>query len=399
MEWLAIIISLFNPKAKAFVKGRKQTLSYLENEVADKQQKLAWVHASSVGEYEQGRPVMEALKAKYPDINILVSFYSPSGYEAVKTDEIVDYTCYLPLDSKYNASKFIQLIQPTLALFIKYEFWHYYLKELSAKNVPTFSVSAIFRKEQAFFKWYGQFFKNMLGNFNYFFVQDESSKHLLNTIGIESTITGDTRLDRVLAIRDSPASFPDIEQFVADKPVFIIGSMRKEDLKLVIQFIKQTPDYQFIIAPHEITEEMMVPLENHFSTIRYSANTTGANNHQVLIIDTIGMLSKIYRYGDYAYVGGGFSDGIHNILEPAVYQLPVFFGNKDYKRFKEAIDLTKLGVAFSVGSANELIEIHRAIATDTGLQADIQSKISTYLDQNRGASKRIVSQLSKFIKL
>lgn len=397
MEIMAWIISPFKPKVKAFVKGRRDALTYLANSLSTNQSKLLWVHASSVGEYEQGRPLMDLFKEQYPDYKILVSFYSPSGYEAVQIDKVVDYKCYLPLDTRSNAKKFIELAKPNLALFIKYEFWHFYLDELSKSRVPLYSVSSIFRASQPFFKWYGSFFRNMLKKFDYFFVQDHPSEELLKSIGLESTVSGDTRIDRVLAIRNASVSLPQIEAFSNEGPTFIIGSMRKEDLDFVIDFIRLTPDTKFIVAPHEITEEMMTPLENEFDCARYTRLTEETFLGKVLLLDTIGILSKVYRFGQFAYVGGGFSDGIHNILEPAVYRLPVFFGNLDYTRFKEAMDLTSLGVAFAVGSANEMAEVHQDIINNPARTRQIEDGIDSYLKVNKGASEKIMAYLNQYI--
>lgn len=396
MNWLAWIISPFKPKARAFVRGRRQALASLNEQLSANREKLLWVHASSIGEYEQGRPVMERFKEQYPDFKILVSFYSPSGYEAVSTNEIVDYTCYLPHDSRRNARRFLDIAKPRLAFFIKYEFWHFYLDELSKRNIPVYSISAIFRQSQVFFKWYGGFFRNMLLQFNQFFVQDETSQQLLKSLDIDSIITGDTRLDRVIEIRDTEVSLPILEKFSADQAVFIVGSMRKEDFNLITEFIRRTRDYKFIIAPHEITEEMMTPLEEQFDCARYTQQGIESFTGQVLILDTMGILSKVYRYGEFAYVGGGFSDGLHNILEPAVYKLPVFFGNMEYTRFKEALDLTTLGTAFAIGTADEMVEIHEGIVNNADRKEQIEEGLTGYLNQNKGASDKIIAHLPNF---
>jgi len=396
IELFASLAGIFNHKAKVFTQGRKDWQNKLTRQLGNGTSPLLWVHASSVGEYEQGRPVIERFKAINPDFRVLVSFYSPSGYEAVKPDRIIDYTCYLPFDSSSNAVNFIALVKPELALFIKYEFWHFYLDELVKQKIPTFSVSSIFRPQQAFFKWYGSFFRKMLENIDYFFVQDEASQKLLKSISIDSMITGDTRLDRVLSIRDTDVSFPIIDEFVKENPVFIIGSMRKEDIDLVLEFIEQTPAYKFIVAPHEITEEMMRPLEAKFNCSRYSKNGNKSDDSRVLIIDSIGILSKIYRYAHFAYIGGGLSDGIHNILEPAVYRIPVFFGNKDYGRFKEAIDLKAIGAAFPVASASEMINIHQELKKDPNKLIGIKQQIEAYIDLNKGASEKINEYLNNF---
>jgi len=397
-ELLAHIAAIFNPKAREFVRGRKQVWKILGKQLQNSTAPLLWVHCSSVGEYEQGRPVMESFKKHYPGYKILVTFYSPSGYEAVETDEIVNYKSYLPFDSRSNARKLIALIQPKTAFFVKYEFWYFYLTELKSKKIPVFSISSIFRSEQLFFKWYGGFYRKLLENFDYFFVQDKASNLLLEKLGLPNMVTGDTRLDRVLSIRQQKKPMNEIEAFTTNNEVMIIGSLRKEDLDIIIEFVNHHADIKFIIAPHEITEGMIQPLEKGIeSTIRYSTSINSTIQQQVLIIDNIGMLSQLYRYANYAYVGGGFSDGLHNILEPAVFEIPIFFGNKDYQRFKEAIDLIDLGVAFPIGSTNEFDTVFNHLISDTKQQTDIKNNLSSYLEENKGASEKIINHITEVL--
>jgi 3-deoxy-D-manno-octulosonic-acid transferase len=397
-ELIIRVAALFNPKAKAFINGRKQVWQSLDKQLENNTGPVIWIHCSSVGEYEQGRPLMEAIKMKFPTNKILVSFYSPSGYQTVEPDEIVDVKIYLPFDSRKNARRLIDKIKPNLALFIKYEFWHFYLTELKAKNIPTFSISSIFRPEQVYFKWYGEFYRNILKNFSFFFVQDQTSYHMLQKLNIPCTVTGDTRLDRVIAIREQRKLMPEIAAFIDGNESMIVGSMRKEDIDIIIDFVKRHPDLKFIIAPHEIKETMMQPLENELSsTVRHSNLSGSTQNDQVLIIDNIGMLSQLYRYANYAYIGGGFSDGLHNILEPAVYEIPVFFGNKDYQRFKEAIDLIDLGSAFPVGSIHEFETVFNHLQHDPEQQSAIASSLRHYLESNQGAADKILDHLSKYL--
>jgi len=398
IELLTHLAAMFNPKAKEFIKGRKQVLASLSSQLEHNSSPILWVHCSSVGEYEQGRPVMEVFKKRHPNFKILVTFYSPSGYHAVETDRIVDYKIYLPFDSRNNARNLIDIAAPKLALFIKYEFWHYYLNELKKKQIPVFSVSSIFRPSQPFFKWYGDFNRKILANFSYFFVQDKTSQELLKSISLSSTVTGDTRLDRVLKIKEQNKLLPEIAAFADNNNLLVVGSMRKEDIDIVIEFIEKHPELKFIIAPHEIEESMMKPLErSRFSAIRHSKLTAANTDQQVLIIDNIGMLSQLYRFANYAYIGGGFSDGLHNILEAAVYEIPVFFGNKDYQRFKEAIDLIDLGAAFPIGSYAEFGAVYKDLDSDKERKVEIKSILATYLAENKGASEKIIAHLEEFI--
>ena len=393
-----ILVSPFKPKARALIKGRQKTLPYLEKTLTEATGPLLWVHASSIGEYEQGRPVIEKFKKQYPHYKVLVSFYSPSGYEAMQTDEVVNYKCYLPLDTRKNARKFLALVRPDVVMFVKYEFWHFYLDEVYKNDIPLFGISTIFRQSQVFFKGYGKFFRKMLKKFSFFYVQDDASQQLLHSLNINSLVTGDTRLDRVLALRDEEVSFPEIKEFCQDQRVFIIGSLRREDLELCKAFIRLNTTTKFIIAPHEINEEMMRPLEEEFTCSRYTQLDGKQVEGQILIIDTVGILAKIYRYGQFAYVGGGLSDGLHNILEPAVYELPVFFGNREYTRFKEALDLIGLGTAFAIGSAGEMNRHYHEISEDPEQHEQIVQRIKAYLELNKGASERIIDHLQGYLK-
>lgn len=392
-----LLISLaawVNPKASLFINGRKAVWKSLNEQLTDNKLPIMWVHCSSVGEYEQGRPVMEAYKKVYPETRILVTFYSPSGFEAVQTDIVVDFKSFLPFDTRKNAKNFINLVKPELAIFVKYEFWYHYLDELNKNTIPVYSVSSIFRPTQLFFKPYGRFYRKMLNSFTFFFVQDNRSSELLASLNLPNMVTGDTRLDRVLEIRNSNKTFPIVESFINGSDVMVIGSMRREDIEIVIDIVLQYSELKFIIAPHEITESMIRPLEDKLdSTIRFSQADRSLVTEQVLIIDNIGMLSTIYRYANYTYVGGGFSDGIHNILEPAVFEIPVFFGNRDYKRFKEAIDLQEAGAAFPIGSISEFQKEFNRIRSDKALLISIKDSISQYLEINKGASGKIIKKI------
>ena len=398
MELLARIVAINNPKVRAFVKGRRSAFSILSEQLNNNTEPIIWVHCSSIGEFEQGRPVIEAFKKIHPEYKVLVSFYSPSGYNAVQKDSVIDFKTYLPVDSRANAEAIIRLANPKLAIFVKYEFWHYYIQALKENKIPVFSVSAIFRKEQIYFRWYGGFFRKILKNINAFFVQDELSAQLLNSLALPSEITGDTRVDRVIQIKESAVELPAIEEFTKGYTAIVIGSMRKEDIPLITGLIAAYPNYKFIVAPHEIIEEMMTPLEGKFNCIRHSQLTSENSMAQVLLIDNIGMLSRLYRYAQFAYVGGGFSDGLHNILEPAVYEIPVLFGNKEYNRFKEAHDLIGIKAGFAIGNLDEVVSILNNFIEDDDALIQTRNALKDYLYLNRGASEKIINVIDRFVQ-
>ena len=335
---------------------------------------------------------MKGVKKLFPNKRILVTFFSPSGFEAIKTDGVVDFKYYLPLDYPKNAKKFIELVNPEEVFFVKYEFWYNYLEILHTLKIPTYSVSSIFRPNQPFFKWYGKLHRKMLSYFDGFFVQDRSSQQLLAAIGIEADITGDTRFDRVIAIKEASFNSEILEKFAANAAVIVIGSMRNEDVKLITSFILSHEHLKFILAPHEISyHEIENLLNNLNNVVRYSTFSDNDVDRQVLIIDNIGMLSKLYRYGQYAYIGGGFSDGIHNILEPAVYEIPVFFGNQQFDKFKEAIELIDIGAAFPVGGVGEMSRVFADLYDDSSRYQTIKSSLHHYVYENKGAAAKILS--------
>ncbi len=384
----------FSGKVKLFCQGRKQLTPTIKQNLKENKAPLFWVHCASVGEFEQGLPVIELLKKKHPTWKVVITFFSPSGYEAVN-HSLIDFKYYLPYDTARNAAQFIDLVQPEFALFIKYEYWHHFLKVLNARQVPTYSVSSIFRPSQAFFKWYGGWNRKMLSQFTYFMVQDQTSINLLHSIGLKNaTLTGDTRFDRVLELKKEPLNFPEIEHFIEDRPVFLIGSLRAEDNEVIFSFINTNPTYAFIIAPHDITEKHIAEIEASVSsTVRHS-NLLENSKKKVLIIDSIGKLSRLYRVANLAYVGGGFSDGIHNILEPAVYHIPIFFGNKQYKKYKEAVDLVNQNVAFPVKDEIELGALVKAIDNPEKL-AIIKASLKQYVKSNKGAALKVVSIINE----
>jgi len=366
----------------------------IKTDLAGNKNDLFWVHCSSVGEFEQGLPVIELIKKQNPTWKVVVTFFSPSGYEAINNSSI-DYKFYLPIDTISNASQFIELIKPKVALFIKYEFWYHFLKALNQQHIDIYSVSSIFRPTQTFFKWWGGWNRKMLQQFTYFMVQDQPSLDLLKTIGLTNTeTTGDTRFDRVLKIKNDALRFPEIENFISENKVFIIGSLRPEDDETIFSFVNSNSAYKFIIAPHEITEKHISKIENEIeSTIRHSQLSINTD-YRVLIIDSIGKLSRLYRLGDFAYVGGGFSDGIHNILEPAVYNIPIFFGNRYFKKYKEATDLVKLKAAFPVSNANDLAKKLKTLEDPTQYSV-VCNQIEKYVNSNIGASEKVVNIINQ----
>jgi 3-deoxy-D-manno-octulosonic-acid transferase len=339
-------IALFNKKIKLFFDGRKETFSKLS--VFKKEDKVIWFHAASLGEFEQARPIIEELKNKYKQYKILVTFFSPSGYEIRKDYNLADVVCYLPLDSKSNAKKFIEQVNPTLAVFIKYEFWPNFLNQLKRKEIPTILVSGILRENQVFFKFYGGFMKKSLEAFHHFFVQNNKSKDLLESINFKNvTIAGDTRFDRVSKILEQDNSLDFINQFKDNHYTIVAGSTWQEDEELLVNYINNhsSENEKFIIAPHNIKQESIFEMQKSIKkkTVLFSAKADeNLAVYQVFIIDTIGILTKIYAAANVAYVGGGLKTGLHNILEPSTFGIPVVIGNK-YDKFKEPVDLLKIG--------------------------------------------------------
>ncbi len=350
---LALCVSLFNKKAKAWVDGRRQ------QQINPAIQSI-WFHFASLGEFEQGRPVLEAVRQHYPAHQIVITFFSPSGYQIRKNTPLADDVYYLPIDTPGNARDFINTIKPAAAMFTKYEYWYHYFNELNKQQIPLYVISAIFRPQQAFFKWYGGLHREMLSKVTCFFVQDAASVQLLQGLGIQKVLlSGDTRFDRVWANAAQPKALPVIEEFKAASPLFVAGSTWPADEDLLAAVVMRYPDWKFIFAPHEIGEDKINKLLQVLppgKAIRYSQinnNNNPISNFQCLVIDNIGMLSSLYQYADIAFIGGGFGVGIHNTLEAAAFGLPVIFG-PNYTRFKEAIDLISLRAGFSISTQAEL---------------------------------------------
>lgn len=394
------LISIFNYKAKLFTKGRKDILKKIQETVNPNDHPI-WFHFASLGEFEQGRPVLEELKATTPSQKIVVTFFSPSGYEIRKNYPLAS-VFYLPLDTAANAKKFIKLVNPKMAIFTKYEFWYHYFNALNAQQIPLYLISGIFRPNQVFFKWYGSFYRNILNAITYFFVQNEESVNLLKGIGIERVkLSGDTRFDRVYAHAKNPKKVATIADFSSNSPVFIAGSTWLEDEKLLVDLVNTSPEWKFIIAPHEIDSQHIESIQKLFGskatlfsqaeTMKQSLESTidPSSTAQVLIIDNIGMLSSLYQYAKIAYIGGGFGAGIHNTLEAAAFGLPIIFGPK-YDKFQEAKDLIEIGSAKSIENSAELLTAFTYFNTNeiAGIEA------SKYVEKKKGATNMILEVLT-----
>ncbi|MQY78989.1 MAG: 3-deoxy-D-manno-octulosonic acid transferase [Bacteroidetes bacterium] len=390
------IASIFNDKARLWLKGRENLFANILKQV-NPQEKIAWFHCASLGEFEQGRPVIEAFRKQNPECKILLTFFSPSGYEIRKNYNGADYIFYLPMDSKRNAEKFIEFINPSVVVFIKYEFWYHYIQTLNNKNIPVYLISANFRSTQIFFKRYGGFFRNLLKFFTYIFVQTSSSKDLLSTIGLNNiSVAGDTRFDRVYSIVKQANRLPVVEKFKQNKTTIIVGSSWKEDEEILIPCLNQTfHDVKWIIAPHEIHEENLSRIIRNINKriVRYSEmSRENASDFDVLLIDNIGMLSSLYYYGDIAYIGGGFGKGIHNILEAATFGIPVIFG-PNFKKFHEAVELINQEGAFSIRSFEELMNTLDTLLQNQEL-LDTAGKIAKkFIENSLGATNIIVEKL------
>jgi 3-deoxy-D-manno-octulosonic-acid transferase len=376
------------------VKGRKGLFEKLEAAFA-RHEKVIWIHCASLGEFEQGRPLLEKFKSQHSNYKVLLTFFSPSGYEIRKNYEGADWVFYLPMDGKRNATRFLKIVKPSLVIFIKYEFWYYYLTQTKKQNIPLLLVSAIFREDMHFFKWYGGFARKMLGCFSHFFVQNEESKKHLEGIGLKNTdVTGDTRCDRVIKIAEKAESIPIIEQFTGNNKIIVAGSTWPEDEVILQKALSaiNDPSLKLIIAPHEINEKHLSDIEKLFpGSVRFSHLTAnGSQFPPCLIIDNIGLLSRLYKYGYITYVGGGFNkSGIHNILEAAVYGKPVLFGPY-YHKFKEAVDLVKMGGSFCISNTNNTIAIFQQLLNNEDEYLKSSESSLRYVYANKGATEKIL---------
>ncbi|MEP7165738.1 MAG: glycosyltransferase N-terminal domain-containing protein [Ferruginibacter sp.] len=389
------IVSPWNEKARRWIKGR------LEFPTACFEEKTIWMHCASLGEFEQGRPLLEEIKKRYPSYKVLLSFFSPSGYEVMKNYPGADLVFYLPMDNMSNAKKLIGNLNPALVLWVKYEYWYYYLTELKQRNIPVLLVSGIFRKSQPFFKWYGSIWKKMLSRFDWFFLQDEESIALLASIGIKDNtmIAGDTRFDRVIAIAEKKEPVDHIKTFIANDRVLVAGSTWEEDEIELLHFVKANPAIKFIIAPHEIHESNLADVKKEFKNPLLYSELSIKNNlpedMHVLIIDNIGMLSRLYQYADVAYVGGGFgSEGVHNVLEAAVYGKPVVFGPV-YEKFSEAKGLVECGGGITVSGPLQLEAVLGNLFHDREALTKSSVAAKDFVYNNKGATGKIFEHIQR----
>ena len=395
--FLLKIVALFSPKMKLFVDGRKEVFPVLEQKIK-LTDKTIWFHAASLGEYEQGLPVIEKIKEQFPSHKIILTFFSPSGYEVRKNNTVADVTVYLPLDTQKNSQQFLQLVHPDLVFFIKYEYWPNYLAELKKRNTKTYLISGILRKNQLFFKWYGGFYRDALDAFTYFFVQNETSKKLLLQVGKTNvSVSGDTRFDRVAAILEKDNSLGFISQFKDNTLTIVVGSSWPKDENLLVDFINSnTLNIKFIIAPHNIKEEQIQALKNSITkkTVLFSEKE-GKNlaDFDVFIIDTIGILTKIYSYADIAYVGGGFGNsGVHNLLEPATFGVPILIG-PNYSHFAEATALVNMEACISINNSKELDEAFKNLIQNDDIRQEKGHMCSTFVQMNKGATANILKHI------
>ncbi|MBR4919203.1 MAG: 3-deoxy-D-manno-octulosonic acid transferase [Bacteroidales bacterium] len=388
------IAALFNEKARLWVKGRMGQFDKLA-ETFKGDEHPVWVHSASMGEYEQARPLIEKIKREKPDVKVLVTFYSPSGYEIRKNDPLPDYIFYLPSDTRRHAKRFLQIVQPRMAIFIKYEFWYNYMNQLSERNIPFYYVSAIFRSNQYFFKPIGKWFAKQLRKASGFFVQNKESEDLLRSIGIPQVeICGDTRFDRVYAIATQPYTLDFVERFKQDRKLIVAGSTWGPDESLLAQLLPRMQGYKLIVAPHEITRKAEVQKTfSDFKTVLFTEATDEMlETSDVLIVDTIGMLSKIYKYSDISYIGGAFKTGLHNILEAAVFGVPLFFGPK-YSHFNEAVMLVERKGAFSIRSSEEMFSILRHFEEESDTYKATCDICRQYVAENIGACDKIYKRI------
>ena len=403
------IASLFNEKVRKMWHGEREAFKILKQKV-DPNAKYIWFHAASLGEFEQGRPLMERIRKDYPQYKILLTFYSPSGYEVRKNYEGADIICYMPVDTRLNAIRFLRLVRPVMAFFIKYEFWSNFLHILKHRNIPTYSVSSIFREDQVFFKWYGRSYAGVLKCFTRFFVQNEESKRLLEGIGIKDVdVVGDTRFDRVLQIKEAAKQLPICEAFrtgvassqSADVPhtdfkVFVAGSSWPPDENIFIPFFNEHKDWRLLIAPHVIAEEhlkLILSLIKDKKVVRYTQTTPEeAAEADVLIIDCFGLLSSMYNYGDVAYIGGGFGVGIHNTLEAAVWNMPVIFGPNN-KKFQEAQGLLKSGGGFEINTYEDFSGLMNSLMNDEAFLKQAGDKAGAFVAHLAGATDKVLASV------
>lgn len=402
LSWFILkFIALFNPKIRQFTGGRKQVMPYLRKE-RDPGKKLIWMHTASLGEFEQGLPVLERLQSAFPDHQLLVTFFSPSGYEVKKNSLQPHLVTYLPMDTRRNARTFLEVVRPEIALFVKYEVWPGFFREMQRQEVPLLMISAIYRSRQAYFKWYGGLLRKALKRVTHFYVQDALSMELLETLGIRQvSVTGDTRFDRVLQIGSSVKELPFMEEFKQGRTCLVAGSTWPEDHELLVPFVNDTDkDYCFVIATHNIDPKTIENLRRQLTVpvVLYSElELASPKEARVLILDTIGLLTRVYKYGELAYVGGGFATGLHNTLEPAVYGIPVLIG-PDYSSFREAEDLVAAGGISVVNNPAEFRERAGLLMASPELCDEMGSINTAYLNRNAGASDKILAGVEAMLR-
>jgi 3-deoxy-D-manno-octulosonic-acid transferase len=406
---LILIASVWNPKARAWISGRRGMFGRLEEKLKPVHADRIWMHCASVGEFEQGRPVLEAIRAQWPNTYIVLTFFSPSGYELRKNYAGADLVSYLPLDTRRNAHRFVSLIDPKLAIIIKYEHWHHHLNALKNKGVPALLVSSIFRPDQPFFRPWGAFWRRMLTCYDLLYVQDQHSVELLGTIGMSERVrqAGDTRFDRVCTVADTSGEIEAIRDMQFTSPVMVAGSTWPEDERLLAAYIHRHPEIRLIIAPHEISSSRLATIEHQFpKVIRWSATQStdhpsaylSQSDWQTLLIDNIGMLSRLYRYGQVAYVGGGFHRaGIHNILEAAVYGIPVLFG-PNHRKAKEAGDLIKRGGAFSINDSSALEDRLNDLFANPEKREMSGQESGSFVRSQSGATQRVMESVQAYLR-
>ena len=412
--WGIAIASLFDHKVRKMWRGEREAFKLLKQKV-DPTAQYVWFHAASLGEFEQGRPLMERIRKDFPQYKILLTFYSPSGYEVRKNYEGADIICYMPVDTRLNAIRFLRLVRPVMAFFIKYEFWSNFLHILKHRGIPTYSVSSIFREGQVFFKWYGRSYAGVLKCFTHFFVQNEESKRLLESIGITAVdVVGDTRFDRVLQIKEVAKQLPICEAFRQGRvaatdvvsssvpettayKVFVAGSSWPPDEEIFIRFFNEHKDWRLLIAPHVIAEEhlkLILSLLKDKKVVRYTQTTPEeAAGADVLIIDCFGLLSSMYHYGDVAYIGGGFGVGIHNTLEAAVWNMPVIFGPNN-KKFQEAQGLLKSGGGFEINNFEDFAGLMNSLMNDHDFLSQAGEKAGAYVESLSGATDKVLAKVN-----
>ena len=389
------IYSLFDEKVRKMWRGEREAFSVLKSQV-DPDAKYVWFHAASLGEFEQGRPLMELLRQRHPEYKILLTFFSPSGYEVRKNYQGADIICYLPLDTRVNAIRFLRLVRPVMAFFIKYEFWYNYLHILRHRKVPVYSVSSIFRSDQVFFRWYGREYAHVLRCVTRFFVQNEESKRLLEDLGLKDVmVVGDTRFDRVLQIKEAAKQLPIAEAFSRGHKVFVAGSSWPPDEDVFIEYFNEHRDWRLIIAPHVIGEDHLRQILSKLkmSSVLYTQTTPEeASKADCLIINCFGLLSSIYQYGQVAYVGGGFGVGIHNVLETAVWGMPVIFGPNN-KNFQEAQGLLAAGGGFEIATDDNFAQLMDRLSSDSKFLEESSTVASTFVQGQVGATEKVLGEV------